>query len=220
MFTELIRPLLNRDTLPSNVLYSFGLHVGTLLVVYAILNFSLPEPPHEEVSIQLYAGESDGTGNKGSTRPKLKKAVSDFSDSKGQTKQTGAEDGAEDGFEDGRGVDWGNGSDPTLDAGSRYTARIIVDVSQNDYPASARRSNLGNVIVAVTLYVSSKGNIRDVRVRYVRASSGDVKPFERDFILATRNIFLKKARLANMPYSKEGKAHDFIWDTTVTYSLQ
>lgn len=220
MFPELLRPLVQRNTLPSNVACSLALHVGGLLLVYGILNFTLAEPPHEEVSIQLYAGESDGTGNKGSTRPKLKKAVSDFSDGKGQSKQAGAEDGAEDGFEDGKGVDWGSGSDPTLDAGSRYTARIIVDVSANDYPASARRSNLGNVVVAVTLYVSRKGTIRDVRIRYVRAASGDVKPFERDFILATRNVFLNKARLANMPYSKEGKAHDFIWDTTVTYSLQ
>jgi hypothetical protein len=38
--------------------------------------------------------------------------------------------------------------------------------------------------------------------------------------MATRNIFLRKARLVNLPYSREGKAHDFIWDTTVTYTLR
>jgi hypothetical protein len=210
---------MKQNRLSTSFAISLLCHLGFVISVYAILNMTLVEPSHEEVSIQIYAGSDTGTGEQGSTRPALKRQASDFSEGKRDSTKAKERDGAEDGYEDGKGVDWGSASDPALDSG-RYTARIVVDVSPDDYPLSARRSNLGNVVVAVTLYVSSKGTIRDVRIRHIRAGSGDPKSFERDFVMATRNIFLRKARLVNLPYSREGKAHDFIWDTTVTYTLR
>lgn len=226
MFPEPIGPFLQRNTLSASMVYSLTFHVGAFVFVWGLMHISLPEEKNEEIAIQVYTGpvtgvEGAGSGvGKGSTRPALKKDSSGISETGKDSKRTGNQEGVEDGFEDGKGVDWGTASDPALDGGSRYTARIVVDVSADDYPRSARRSNLGNVIVGVTLLVSAKGRIHDVQIRYVRSTSGDPTPFKNDFVQATRNIFLRKARLVNVPYSKDGRAQNFKWDTVVTYTLQ
>lgn len=216
-----------QNGIPSGFVMSFVFHIILALLLWIFLKFEWKEEKAEEVSIQVYTGPEtgvvgDGSGvGQGSARPALKKETNEFSGEKNSnTKSEGSTEGRSDGFADGKGVDWGSASDPALDGGSRYTANIVVDISPDDYPASARRSNLGNVVVAVTLYISSAGKIRDVRIRYVRGQTGSAKNFEKDFITATRNIFLNKARLNNVPYSKDGKPKDFIWDTTVTYVLQ
>jgi len=117
-------------------------------------------------------------------------------------------------------VNWANAVDPTMDFDQRFTARLQVESSADDYPASARRSNLGTVTAAVTLYISADGRIRDVRIRNLRTSSGNIDAFRGDFIQAVRKIFLTKSRLISSPYKSSGEAKDFTWDTTITFTLQ
>lgn len=117
-------------------------------------------------------------------------------------------------------VNWANAVDPAMDFDQRYTARLLVESSADDYPSSARRSNLGTVTASVTLYISADGRIRDVRIRNLRASSGNIDAFRDDFIQAARRIFLTKSRLISAPYKLNGEAKDFTWDTTITFTLQ
>ncbi len=117
-------------------------------------------------------------------------------------------------------VNWANAVDPTMDFDQRFTARIQVQTSENDYPARARRSNLGTVTAAVTLLISADGRIRDVRIRNLRTSSGNIDAFRADFVQAVRRIFLTRARLVSPPYRSGGEPRDFTWDTTITFTLQ
>lgn len=117
-------------------------------------------------------------------------------------------------------VNWANAVDPTMDFDQRFTARLQVESSADDYPASARRSNLGTVTAAVTLYISADGRIRDVRIRNLRTSSGNIDAFRGDFVQAVRKIFLTKSRLISSPYKSGGEAKDFTWDTIITFTLQ
>ncbi|KAB2929016.1 MAG: hypothetical protein F9K24_21205 [Leptonema illini] len=117
-------------------------------------------------------------------------------------------------------VNWANAVDPTMDFDQRFTARLQVESSADDYPASARRSNLGTVTAAVTLYISADGRIRDVRINNLRTSSGNIDAFRDDFVQAVRKIFLTKSRLISSPYKSGGEAKDFTWDTIITFTLQ
>lgn len=117
-------------------------------------------------------------------------------------------------------VNWANAVDPTMDFDQRFTARLQVESSADDYPASARRSNLGTVTAAVTLLISADGRIVDVQIRNLRTSSGNIDAFRGDFVQAVRKIFLTKSRLISPPYKSGGEAKDFTWDTTITFTLQ
>lgn len=117
-------------------------------------------------------------------------------------------------------INWANAVDPTMDFDQRYAARLFVNIGPNDYPERARRSNLGTVTAAVTLYISANGRIRDVKIRTIRTNSGNLDAFHDEFAQSVKKIFLTQAKLANAPYSSGGQAHDFTWDTTVTFTLQ
>lgn len=117
-------------------------------------------------------------------------------------------------------INWQNAVDPTLDFSQRYTARISVQISPEDYPDRAKRSNLGKVKVSVALYIGADGKIKDIKIRKIESTSGNIEAFKEDFILAVKKIFLYKAKLLNKPYQKDGEYKDFIWYTTVTFTLQ
>ena len=219
-------PILAENSLQSGMVYSVLFHLAGFALVSLFLLLPSFEKKNDEISIQVYTGPVTGVVGegsavgKGSKRPALKKKSSSFATGKTDSSNPGQEEGTEDGLEDGTGVDWGSAADPALDGGSRYTANIVVEISADDYPESARRSNLGSVKVGVTLLVSSLGKISDVKIRYMRADGGDLAPFKTAFVEATRKIFLKKARLVNLPYKQDGSAKNFKWDTSVTYTLQ
>lgn len=117
-------------------------------------------------------------------------------------------------------INWQNAVDPSLDFSQRYVAKIAVNISPDDYPDRAKRSNLGKVKVSVALYISADGKIKDVKINKIESVSGNIDLFKGDFIQAVRNIFLKKSRLLNQPYQVEGNFKDFIWYTTVTFTLE
>jgi outer membrane biosynthesis protein TonB len=117
-------------------------------------------------------------------------------------------------------INWQNAVDPTLDFTQRYAAKISVTISPEDYPDRAKRSNLGIVRVSVALYIGSDGQIKDVKIRKIESSTGNIQAFEQDFIDAVRKIFLQKAKLLNKPYQIQGEYKDFIWYTTVTFTLE
>jgi outer membrane biosynthesis protein TonB len=117
-------------------------------------------------------------------------------------------------------INWQNAVDPTLDFTQRYAAKISVTISSEDYPDRAKRSNLGIVRVSVALYIGSDGKIKDVKIRKIESSTGNIQAFEQDFIDAVRKIFLQKAKLLNKPYQIQGEYKDFIWYTTVTFTLE
>jgi outer membrane biosynthesis protein TonB len=117
-------------------------------------------------------------------------------------------------------INWQNAVDPTLDFTQRYAAKISVTISPEDYPDRAKRSNLGIVRVSVALYIGSDGKIKDVKIRKIESSTGNIQAFEQDFIDAVRKIFLQKAKLLNKPYQIQGEYKDFIWYTTVTFTLE
>ncbi|MBI3394774.1 MAG: hypothetical protein HY042_02955, partial [Spirochaetia bacterium] len=118
-------------------------------------------------------------------------------------------------------VNWGTASDPALDGGSRYAPQLIVNIGPEDYPPRARRANVNEVVVAVTVYLSGKtGRVRDFKVRGIRSENNAHEPFTNDFIEATRKILFVKTRMANKPYQKDGIGHDFVWDTAVKFTLQ
>ncbi len=117
-------------------------------------------------------------------------------------------------------INWENASDPTMDPNQRYMAKLMVNISPDDYPSRARRAEIGRVTVAVSLYISSAGKIRDVRIRSIRSAGDAAKPFTDDFQAAVRKILLQKTKLLNAPYKGEAGSNDFIWDTTVTFTLQ
>ena len=116
-------------------------------------------------------------------------------------------------------INWENAADPTIDFTQRYVARLMVNISPNDYPARARRAEVGKVTVAVSLYISASGKIRDVKIRKIRSNAGAADLFEGDFKKAVRRILLQKTRLSGQPYTLDGEAKDFVWDTTVTFTL-
>ncbi len=117
-------------------------------------------------------------------------------------------------------INWDNAADPATDASQRYNARLLVNISPDDYPSRARRASIGQVVVAVTLYIRADGRIGDVKIRKIRSVGDSAKPFEKDFILAVRKILLQKTRLLSSPFNDGHGARDFIWDTTVTFTLQ
>lgn len=187
-----------------------GAVVLALLVVFAQLIF------------MLLPGKDDGTGE----APEIVAEMSfvEFQEPT-ETVQSETRDLSDEIIEtdkpaDEKPVNWANAVDPTMDFDQRFTARLQVESSADDYPASARRSNLGTVTAAVTLYISADGRIRDVRIRNLRTSSGNIDAFRGDFEEAVRKIFLTKSRLISSPYKSGGEAKDFTWDTTITFTLQ
>ncbi len=117
-------------------------------------------------------------------------------------------------------VNWQNAVDPTLDFNQRYAARISVNISPDDYPERAKISNLGKVKVSVALYISAEGKIKDVKIRSIESSSGNIEFYKSDFVQAIRKIFLQKSKLLNKPYQVNGEYKDFIWYTNVIFTLE
>ncbi|MDH5655029.1 MAG: energy transducer TonB [Spirochaetia bacterium] len=117
-------------------------------------------------------------------------------------------------------VNWNNAVDPTMDFDQRYNARLMVNISPDDYPSRAKRANIGIVRVAVTMYIDSTGKIRDVKIRSIRSQDGALENYKGDFTSAARNILLKKTKLVNLPYAKGGASRDFVWDTTISFTIQ
>jgi len=117
-------------------------------------------------------------------------------------------------------INWNNAVDPTLDFSQRYTAKIAVNISPDDYPERAKRSSLGQVKVSVAVYIGADGKIKDVKIRKIESTSGNIDLFEADFVQAVKKIFLQKAKLLNQPYQINGESKDFIWYTTVTFTLE
>jgi hypothetical protein len=115
-------------------------------------------------------------------------------------------------------VNWSNAADPSL--GTRYSARLAVEISPDDYPVRARRTDAGAVRVAVTLYIASDGRIRDVKIRSITGDGNTAEIYREDFIRSVRNIMMNRARLTNSPYAVRGQGVDFIWDTVITFTLQ
>jgi len=117
-------------------------------------------------------------------------------------------------------VNWNNAVDPAMDMNQRYNARLLVNISPDDYPDRAKRANIGLVTVAVTMYIDSSGKIRDVKIRNIRSADGAVDLYKGDFNEAARKILLKKTKLVNLPYATGGQNKDFIWDTTISFTIQ
>lgn len=117
-------------------------------------------------------------------------------------------------------INWNNAADPAMDFDQRYQPSLLVNISRDDYPDRARRANAGRVDVAVSLYISASGKIRDVRIRNIRTNSATAEEFKPEFIQAVRKILLTQSRMTGKPYKQNGKAVDFKWDTVVTFTLE
>lgn len=191
-------------------LYSFLLHASIGGAAWLYL-YAWPEPEHYVASVALYLGEGEvdrqttgkGKGDKNADKNQKK------DDSFGPGESTSSN------------VDWGTASDPSVEGGSRYAPDIWIDGNLEDfYPPRARQSNLGKVTVALSLYFDSKGQVRDVKIRYIRSAASAHKPYEVDFIQAARQVALTKMRLRNAGFKKEGRSVDFIWDTAINFTLQ
>lgn len=117
-------------------------------------------------------------------------------------------------------INWANAVDPSLDINQRYVARLLVNISPDDYPTRAANANIGKVVVAVTLYITAQGRVKDVAIRNIRSQGDAAQPFSDDFTRAVRNILLTKTQLAGPVYKVAGEAKDFKWDTTVTFTVQ
>lgn len=117
-------------------------------------------------------------------------------------------------------INWQNAVDPSLDFNQRYTAKIAVSVSPDDYPENAKKSNLGKVKVSVALYIGADGKIKDVQIRKIESQSGNIEAFKQDFIQSVKKVFLTKSKLLTPPYQVNGEYKDFIWYTTVTFVLE
>lgn len=141
-------------------------------------------------------------------------------DVKAETKDLSDEIIETDRITDDKPINWDNAADPALDITQRYQPSLLVNISRDDYPDRARRANAGRVDVAVTLYISADGRIRDVRIRNIRTQSGSADSFKPDFIQAVRRILLTQSRMTGKPYTQNGRAVDFTWDTTVTFTLE
>ncbi len=118
-------------------------------------------------------------------------------------------------------INWNNAVDPTMDFSQRYTALLDVNQGPDDYPSAARNANLGRVTAAIRLYIDAGGRIRDVRVRNIRSAGGSHAAFEQEFVASIRRLILQKTKLKSRPYTDaSGAAQDFVWDTTITFTLQ
>lgn len=118
-------------------------------------------------------------------------------------------------------INWNNAVDPTMDFSQRYTAMLDVNQGPDDYPSAARNANLGRVTAAIRLYIDAGGRIRDVRVRNIRSAGGTHAAFEQEFVASIRRLILQKTKLKSRPYKDaSGAAQDFVWDTTITFTLQ
>jgi hypothetical protein len=190
-------------------LLSFLLHASVGLGAYIYFNFT-PEAEHYVATVALYMGEGE------TDRPTTGKGKGDKNADKNQKKDDSIGTG-----QSASNVDWGTASDPSVEGGSRYAPDIWIDGNLEDfYPPRARQSNLGKVTVALSLYFDSKGQVRDVRIRYVRSAASAHKPFEADFIQAARQVALTKMRLRSAGYKKDGRSVDFVWDTAINFTLQ
>lgn len=117
-------------------------------------------------------------------------------------------------------INWQNAVDPSLDFSQKFTAKIAVSISSEDYPVNARKSNLGKVKVSVALYIGADGKIKDVQIRKIESEYGNLEAFKSDFIQAVKKVFLQKSKLLTPPYQVNGINKDFIWYTTVTFALE
>ncbi|MCE9599224.1 MAG: energy transducer TonB [Spirochaetia bacterium] len=198
-----------KDRLSSFFGISLGIHLLLAGAMYIYL-YAWSEPEHYVATVAMYMGDADvdrettgkGQGNKDAD--KNKKPSSETG--------TGPSSNA---------PDWGTASDPSIEGGSRYAPDIWIDGTLEDlYPARAKQANLGRVTVAVTLLIDSNGRIVKSKVRYVRSPGNAHKPFEGDFIVAANEVATKRMRLRSSGYKKGGKPVDFIWDTTINFTLQ
>ncbi|MFN3605242.1 MAG: hypothetical protein ACK4UJ_11095 [Leptonema sp. (in: bacteria)] len=117
-------------------------------------------------------------------------------------------------------INWQNATDPSLDFSQRFSVKIAVSISSEDYPENAKKSNLGKVKVSVALYIGSDGKIKDVQIRKIESQSGNIDAFKQDFIQSVRKVFLQKSKVLSEPYKINGEYKDFIWHTTVTFTLE
>jgi len=202
-FATLLNGRLNRF-FGLSVAIHFILALGMYLYLYA-----WPEQEHYVATVALYAGQGE------TDRETTGKGQGDKNADKNQKSTDGIGPGQS------SSVDWGTASDPSVEGGTRYAPDIWIDGSLEDmYPARAKQANPGKVTVALTLYIDSKGFIRDVRIRYVRSQGNAHQPFENDFRQAAYDVATKRMRLRSPGYRKDGRAVDFIWDTTINFTLQ
>lgn len=116
-------------------------------------------------------------------------------------------------------INWTNAANPAADFSSRYTARIAVTVSADDYPASAARAGAGTVTIRAALLILPSGRIGDVRIQNIRFSNPVGEDYRAEFIARARQILLTRARLVSAPYTENGKPAKFIWTQTITFTL-
>ena len=117
-------------------------------------------------------------------------------------------------------INWENAVDPTLDFTQRYSVALDYSNSPDDYPSGARRANVGTVKARVTLYIDTRGRVRDVRIHSVRSTGSAHEPFTQEFRRAIRRVLLTKTRVKAKPYVVNGQAQDIAWDTVFTFRLQ
>ena len=116
-------------------------------------------------------------------------------------------------------INWTNAANPATNFSSRYTARISVTVSPDDYPSSAARAGVGTVTIRAALLILPSGRIGDVRIQNVRFSNPVGEDYRAEFIARARQILLTRARLVSPPYKENGQPTKFIWTQTITFTL-
>lgn len=121
---------------------------------------------------------------------------------------------------DDRKVNWNNAVDPTFDFSQRYKASLEIRNANAEFPQSATGANLGRIFVDVRIYIDANSRIRDVRILRLRSSGNTHKAFEKEFRSAARRVILKRTRLRNQPYRVGGVAKDFVWETSIEFSMQ
>lgn len=117
-------------------------------------------------------------------------------------------------------INWNNAKDPTFDFDQRYVAILSINNANEEYPSSATTAKIGVVQVNVRMYIDASGQIRDVKILNIRSRGGAHKPFKNDFIKAAKRVIMYKTKLKNQPYKVSGVAKDFVWETTIAFTLQ
>ena len=177
--------------------------IGLVQLIFYLWPLSQIEPPTINLSTDMSFVEFDSQ-------------VSD----QAQSKDLADEVIAVDKLKDDTPINWNNAIDPAFDFDQRYTAILSINNANEEYPGSATTAKIGTVQVGVRIYIDASGNIRDAQILSIRSRGGAHKAFEEDFKKAARRVILYKTKLKNNPYKVNGVSKDFVWETTISFSLK
>lgn len=191
-----------REWIPISIIIQF-----LLILFVQLIAFLIPKTPEVPPTIRLSTDMSFVEFEAQTTQQAQSKDLSD-------------EVIAVDKLKDDTPINWNNAVDPAFDFDQRYTAILSIQNANDEYPISATTAKIGRVQVGVRMYIDASGHIRDVQILNIRSRGNTHKPFEKDFKKAAKKVILYRTKLKNNPYKVSGVSKDFVWETTISFSLQ